>query len=115
MEKIFKREILYLLTIFFSIIIILHNIIKNNGKEIIAIFFGAFLGIISFEITFNFVLSLTGAKKNLKLKIAFFLFFLIIISILIIILSNSIIYTILGYTTFVLSLLIMIFKEILNA
>lgn len=115
MEKIFKREILYLLTIFFSMIIISFNLIKNNGKEIIAILLGAFLGIISFEITYNLVLSLSGIKKKMNLKIILFFLIFLSISIIIILFSNSIIYTILGYTTFVLSLLVITFKEILNA
>lgn len=115
MEKIFKREILYLITLFFALIIIFYNLIKNNGKEIIAVLLGTFLGILSFEITYHLVFSLTGIDKRIKLKVVLFFIIFLLISILIVLFSNSIIYTILGYSTFVVSLFIMVFKEILNA
>lgn len=115
MERTFRREILYIFTISLSIILLIHNILKDGGKEILPIFLGSFLGILSFEMTYHFVNFLTGVKKRIKLKILFFFFLFLLISFSIIFISNSIIYTILGFSTFVVSLFIMVFKEILNA
>ncbi len=115
MERNFKREILYIITISLSIILLIYNIIKNGGKEILPIFLGSFLGILSFEMTYHLVNSLTGSKKRIKLIISFFFLLFFLLSFLIIFFSNSIIYTILGFSTFVVSLFIMVFKEILNA
>jgi len=115
MERNFKRAILYLFSLFFSLFLIFYNLIKNNGREILPIFLGVLLGIFSFEITYHLVNSLTGGVKKIKLKIAVFFIIFLLICIFIIFFSKSIIYTIFGFSSFVVSLLIMVFKEILNA
>ncbi|MEJ5166634.1 MAG: hypothetical protein WHV67_06365 [Thermoanaerobaculia bacterium] len=115
MEIKFKREILYLLTVFFTLILALYAAFKGDLKEIFSLSLGSLLGISSFEMTYHLVYSLTGSTKKLNLKIALFFIVFLTICTLIILFSKSIIYTILGYTIFVVSLIIMIFKEILNA
>lgn len=115
MEKFFKREILYILTISLTFILIIFNLIKGNERFILPVFLGALLGITTFELTYHFVSSLTNVNKGIKLKIILFFFIFVLVAISCILFSNSIIYTIVGYSTFVISLFIMVLKEIFNA
>lgn len=107
--KNFNRILIYILAALLSLLIILFNISKINEKEVFSTFLGTLLGIISFEATYHFVLSIEQDKKKTKKRaILFFLIFFILILILLIF-SKSIFFTILGYTAFVLSLLITVF------
>lgn len=115
MNEKFKREYLYALTLFFTIILIIYNLFKNSGKEIFPVVLGSLLGIVSFEGTYHLVYSLKGETKKVKIKAAIFFFLFLLICTLILFFSKSIFYSILGYTCFVVSLLTMVFREIFYA
>lgn len=111
----FRREILYLLTLFFTLILIFYNIFKGGGKGILPLILGSLLGIISFEGTYHLVYSLTGETRKVKIKAVIFFILFLLVCTLILFFSKSIIFTILGYSVFMVSLLVMVFKEIFYA